>query len=185
MPKLRQPPAPTRLMIWTIFWVFLLDQATKWLVVHWLDLRTRLEIDVLPPFVNFRMAWNRGVNFGLLAEVDMRWVLVALAVVISVAVVVWVLREGGSRLVHLSAGLLVGGAMGNVVDRLLYGAVADFLNMSCCGIENPYAFNVADIAVFAGAVGLVLFAGGGKGGAQGTKPPKPAPKPASKPAKTG
>ena len=46
------------------------------------------------------------------------------------------------------------------MDRVLYGAVADFLNLSCCGLDNPYAFNVADIAVFAGAVGLVLFSGG-------------------------
>jgi signal peptidase II len=50
------------------------------------------------------------------------------------------------------------------VDRVLYGAVADFLNMSCCGIENPYAFNVADISIFLGAVGLVLFAGRGPKG---------------------
>ncbi len=151
-------------MFWTAFWVFLLDQATKWLVVHWMDLRTRLEIDVLPPLLNLRMAWNRGVNFGLFADIDMRWVLVALAIGISAFVIVWVRREGGSRLVHVSAGLLVGGALGNVVDRVLYGAVADFLNMSCCGIENPYAFNVADIAIFLGAVGLVLFAGRGPRG---------------------
>ena len=150
-------------MIWTAFWVFLLDQATKWLVVHWLDLRTQMEIDILPPWVNLRMAWTRGVNFGLLADVDMRWVLVALALGISTFVVVWVLREGGGRLVQVAAGLLVGGAIGNVVDRVLYGAVADFLNMSCCGLENPWAFNVADIAVFLGAVGLVLFAGRGNG----------------------
>jgi len=163
MPRLRQPP-PTRLMLWTAFWVFLLDQASKWLVVHWLDLRTRLEIDVWPPFLNLRMAWNRGVNFGLFAEVDMRWVLIALAVGISGFVLWWVRKEGGGRLVHLSAGLLVGGALGNVVDRVLYGAVADFLNMSCCRIENPYAFNVADIAVFFGAVGLVAFAGRGPKG---------------------
>jgi signal peptidase II len=57
----------------------------------------------------------------------------------------------------VSAGLLLGGAMGNVVDRVIYGAVADFLNMSCCGIANPYSFNVADISIFAGALGLVLF----------------------------
>ena len=50
-----------------------------------------------------------------------------------------------------------------MVDRLLYGAVADFLNMSCCGIDNPYAFNVADIAVFIGALGIVLFSLGQKG----------------------
>jgi signal peptidase II len=49
---------------------------------------------------------------------------------------------------------------------VLYGAVADFLNMSCCGIENPYAFNLADIAIVLGAVGLVLFAGRGKGAAK-------------------
>jgi signal peptidase II len=53
---------------------------------------------------------------------------------------------------------LIGGALGNVIDRIVYGAVADFLNMSCCGFDNPYAFNVADIAIFAGAFGLVLFA---------------------------
>ncbi|WP_425414900.1 signal peptidase II [Rubellimicrobium mesophilum] len=154
------------------FWVFLVDQATKWLVVHWLDLRTRMEIDLLPPWVNLRMAWNRGVNFGLLSGIDMRWALVALAVGISTFVVIWVRREGGGKLVHLSAGLLVGGAIGNVVDRVLYGAVADFLNMSCCGLENPWAFNVADIAVFLGAVGLVLFAGRGNGRERSRAAPK-------------
>jgi signal peptidase II len=56
--------------------------------------------------------------------------------------------------------MLVGGALGNVVDRIAYGWVADFLNMSCCGIENPYSFNVADISIFVGALGLVFFAGG-------------------------
>jgi len=150
-----------RLTFWIAFWVFLLDQATKYLVVHWLDLINRHQLDVLPPYLVFRMAWNRGVNFGLFAGLDMRWLLVGLAVVISVGVLVWVAREGGSRWTYGAAGLLVGGAAGNVVDRILYGAVADFLNMSCCGIENPFAFNVADIAVFIGAVGLVLFGGGG------------------------
>jgi signal peptidase II len=172
-------------MAWVAFWVFLLDQASKWLVVHWLDLRTQMEIDLLPPWLNLRMAWNRGVNFGLLADIDMRWALVALALAISVFVVLWVRREGGGRLVLVSAGLLVGGALGNVVDRVLYGAVADFLNMSCCGIDNPYAFNVADIAVFVGAVGLVLFAGRGNG-REGRKaavrPEGKGPRPAEKPA---
>ena len=58
-------------------------------------------------------------------------------------------------LLMLSA-MLIGGALGNVIDRLLYGAVADFLNMSLPGWQNPYSFNVADIAIFAGAIGLVL-----------------------------
>ncbi|GAD54207.1 lipoprotein signal peptidase [Limimaricola cinnabarinus LL-001] len=139
--------------------MFLADQATKYLVVHALGLMERLQITVIPGILDFRMAWNRGVNFGLFANFDMRWVLVALALAISAAVLVWIARDGGRRMARISAGFLVGGALGNVIDRVLYGAVADFLNVSCCGIENPYAFNIADIAIFLGAVGLVLFGG--------------------------
>ncbi|MBD3765977.1 MAG: signal peptidase II, partial [Rhodobacterales bacterium] len=136
--------------------VFALDQITKWAVVWQMDLAGRGVIEVAPPFLTLRMAWNRGVNFGLFAgDGATRWVLVALALAIAVWVWTWVRREGGVP-AQLSAGLLIGGALGNVVDRVLYGAVADFLNMSCCGIENPYAFNVADIAIFLGAVGLVI-----------------------------
>jgi signal peptidase II len=148
-----------RLTFWVGFWVFLLDQATKWLVVHWMGLLELGRIDVLPPFLSFRMAWNTGVNFGILSGLDMRWVLIAFAVVISGLVVFWASRDKGNRWGHVAAGLLAGGALGNVVDRVLYGAVADFLNMSCCGFQNPYSFNVADIAVFLGAVGMVVFAG--------------------------
>jgi signal peptidase II len=154
------PAFKPRLMWWTAFWIFLADQVTKWLVVHRLDLINRQSIDVLPPWLNLRMAWNRGVNFGILSDFDLRWVLIAVALLIAGLVVLWMRRDGGSRPAHIAAGLLVGGALGNVVDRVLYGAVADFLNMSCCGIENPYAFNLADIAVFAGAFGLVLLGGG-------------------------
>ncbi|MGR3483763.1 MAG: signal peptidase II [Paracoccaceae bacterium] len=148
-----------KLTLWTAFWVFLADQASKWAIVHGLNLIEVLRIDVIPGVLSFRMAWNRGVNFGLGAGLDMRWVLVALAVAISAGVVWWMSREVRPPRVALSAGLLVGGALGNVVDRVLYGAVADFLNVTCCGIANPYAFNVADIAVFAGAIGLALWAG--------------------------
>jgi len=153
-----------RLVFWTAFWVFLLDQATKYLVVHLLDLRTLGRIDVLPPYLTLRMAWNYGINFGLMAGESAlsRWALIVLALAISGAVLWWIRAEAGGRLHRLAAGLLVGGALGNVVDRLIYGAVADFLNMACCGINNPYAFNVADIAVFAGAFGIVLLPVGKK-----------------------
>ncbi len=140
---------------------FVLDQATKLAVVHWMDLATRGAIEVAPPFLTFRMAWNRGINFGLMAgeAAATKWILVALALGISAWVVRWLARERPGRWAMASGGLLVGGALGNVVDRLLYGAVADFLNMSCCGIENPFSFNVADVAIFMGAVGLILFTG--------------------------
>lgn len=142
--------------------IFVLDQVSKYLVVQYLNLIERGVIDVLPPYLNFRMAWNQGINFGLFANDAgfMRWVLVVVALVISGWVWLWIRREGAGRWAQVSAGLLVGGALGNVIDRIIYGAVADFLNMSCCGIENPYAFNVADISIFAGAIGLILFTGG-------------------------
>lgn len=148
-------------VFWAGFWTFLLDQASKYFVVHFLDLRVRGEIDVLPPFINLRMAWNTGINFGLFSDNGdvARWFLIGMAFVICAAVLFWVHKDRPGRLGLISAGLLIGGALGNVVDRFLYGAVADFLNMTCCGISNPYAFNVADITIFIGAFGLVLWGG--------------------------
>lgn len=144
--------------------VLALDQASKLAVVQGLDLVSRHEIAVWPPYLNFRMAWNRGVNFGLLAGDGalVRWGLVTVSLLICGWVWWWARRAGAGRALQLGAGLLIGGALGNVVDRLAYGAVADFLNMSCCGIRNPFSFNVADVAIFAGALVLVVFAGDGK-----------------------
>jgi signal peptidase II len=141
--------------------IFVIDQLSKWVVVHAFNLRSVGEIDVFPPFLVFRMAWNTGINFGLFSEYAamLRWGWVALAIVMSIWVMTWVRRESFSRIGMISAGLLVGGALGNAIDRILYGAVADFLNTSCCGFANPYSFNVADIAIFAGAFGLILFTG--------------------------
>jgi signal peptidase II len=153
-----------RLLLATLSLTVARDQATKALVVHALNLRSVGVIEVWPPFLTFRMAWNEGVNFGLLGgSGDLgRWLLIALALAISAWVLNWARRERQNRLVQVAAGLLVGGALGNVIDRLIFGAVADFLNMACCGIANPYAFNVADIAIFAGAAGLILAPGRAK-----------------------
>ena len=149
------------ILLWVTVGIFVLDQITKWIIVHAMNLIQLGSIDVLPPYLNLRMAWNQGINFGLFAgdSDHARWILIAIALMISAWVVWWIRREGGGVMVMISAGLLVGGALGNVVDRVIYGAVADFLNMSCCGIENPYAFNVADISIFVGAIGLILFSG--------------------------
>ena len=151
-------------MIWTAAAVFAVDQLSKFLVVQVMDLRSVGTIDVFPPFLTFRMAWNQGVNFGLFSNdaQAMRWIFIAVAVLIATWVAVWVRKEQSGKLAHSAAGLLIGGAAGNVADRLIYGAVADFLNMSCCGIDNPFAFNVADAAIFAGALGLIFFTGGKK-----------------------
>ena len=135
--------------------VIALDRATKLLVVERLDLASRLHIPVLDPWFNLTMAWNEGINFGLFDfGAAGRWVLVALALAIVIALAVWVRRGGWVQ--AIGAGAIIGGALGNVWDRLQWGAVADFINMSCCGIRNPFAFNVADAAIFAGAALLVL-----------------------------
>lgn len=146
-------------MIITAIVVFVLDQLTKLFVVQYLDLKTRQTLLVVDPYLNFRMAWNEGINFGIGAGLDMRWILIALAFVISVWIVWWMRRDRPGRWVQISAGLVVGGAIGNVIDRVVYGAVADFLNMSCCGFENPWSFNVADISIFIGAIGLIFLSG--------------------------
>lgn len=150
-----------RALLWMAGAIFALDQLTKLYVVQVLGLAEKLRLDVWPPYLTFRMAWNRGINFGLLSNNadTARWILIGVALAIALGVLIWMARGAHGTRAYLSAGLLVGGALGNVVDRVIYGAVADFLNMSCCGIDNPYAFNVADIAIFAGALGLVAFTG--------------------------
>ena len=150
-----------RLVFWAGFWAFLTDQASKYFVVHYLNLIEVGRMDVFPPFLRFAMAWNEGVNFGLFSNgADAaRWILIGIAVAIVGFVLFWVRRDPPGRIGLLAAGMLIGGAIGNVVDRLIYGAVADFLNMSCCGIQNPFAFNLADVWIFAGAIGLAFFGG--------------------------
>jgi len=137
----------------------LIDQISKWVVVFGIDLRNQFELEVFPPYLNFRMAWNYGVNFGLFSgdSALQRWLLIGFAVAVSAAVAIWLRRTPLSRFGHISGGLLIGGALSNALDRAIYGAVADFLNMSCCGLDNPFAFNLADVFIFAGAIGLVFF----------------------------
>lgn len=150
-----------RIAIGAIILTAVIDQASKWAVIGRMALDQRLYVPVFDPYLNFVMAWNTGINFGLFGSdsVLMRYLLIAVAVAICAFVWVWVRREGAGRWMQLGAGLLIGGALGNVIDRIRWGAVADFINMSCCGIRNPYSFNIADAAIFAGAFLLIVFSG--------------------------
>ncbi|KRS13600.1 lipoprotein signal peptidase [Roseovarius atlanticus] len=150
-----------RTVVWVASVIFVLDQITKYWVVQVLDLKRVLSIEVFPPYLNLEMAWNTGINFGAFAGAS-PWIWIVVALVIVGAVLWWVWTDPHGRWQQISAGLLVGGALGNVIDRLIYGAVADFLNMSCCGFTNPTSFNVADIAVFIGAFGMVIFSSDSK-----------------------
>ena len=139
---------------------FLADQASKIWILYGLGLATRGPVEVIPGILTFRLGWNTGVNFGLFANSaeTTRWILIAIALIIS-AWILWWARTGLTRTMALiSAGLIVGGALANALDRVIYGAVVDFLNTTCCGFQNPYTFNIADIAIFAGAAGLLIFA---------------------------
>lgn len=185
-PRKPKPPvrADMRLTGYITALIIALDQALKYWVIHVMQLDRVREIDLLPPWLNLRMAWNQGVNFGLFAsgQDQMRWVLIGIALVISGWVWVWLWRSAAGRLGRIAGGLLIGGALGNVIDRVAYGAVADFLNMSLPGWQNPYSFNVADIAIFMGAFGLVLLPQGEPKPAKAA-PKKAQPKPPTRPRK--
>lgn len=148
------------ILLWAAAFALVVDQVSKYAVVHGMELSRRLAIDVLPPVLNFRYGENRGINFGLLdGESDLaRWALVVFSLGIVTAVWVWVRRwHAEAAMMQLCAGLLIGGALGNVIDRVFYGYVLDFLNMSCCGINNPFVFNLADVFIFLGAIGLIFL----------------------------
>jgi len=138
--------------------VFLLDRGSKqWI----LGLREAgaLPIEVTP-FFNLVFTWNRGITFGLFnqrgtegADVG-RWLLIAVTGAIVIGLLVWLFRAKGWRLL-LALGLVIGGAIGNLVDRVVHGAVADFLDFHLMGY-HWYVFNIADAAIVCG-VGLLLL----------------------------
>lgn len=139
---------------------FGLDQVSKYLVLHSAGLAERGVIEVYPPYLVFRLGYNTGINFGLFSGGPdaQRFLLIGIAFVIS-AWLWWWAKNGLTRGISLaSAGAVIGGAIGNTLDRFIHGAVIDFLNMSCCGVVNPFSFNIADVAIVGGALGLLIFA---------------------------
>tara|TARA_B100000925_G_scaffold215118_1_gene164360 strand:+ start:204 stop:542 length:339 start_codon:yes stop_codon:yes gene_type:complete len=106
------------------------------------------------------MGWNYGVNFGLFGEQGeiKSYFLILLSITISSLIILWIYRIKASNFQVTFGALLCGGALANAFDRFIYnGAVADFLNMSCCGIYNPFVFNLADVFIFVGAIGLAFY----------------------------
>jgi signal peptidase II len=139
--------------------VFLtLDQLSKWLVVFYFELDQKLYLNLNNQFINFYMGWNKGINFGLFEgdSTVQAYILTGISIAISIVFFIW-LRNSTSLLIQTLASLVIGGALGNAIDRLLYGAVADFINVTCCGIRNPYSFNLADVFIFIGLIGLLIF----------------------------
>ena len=98
-----------RRIAWAALAAFALDQLSKVFVLFGLNLLDVYEIKVLPPFLVFRMAWNTGVNFGLFSGAEARWVLIAIALALVVAIYIWLMREKPGRWGAISGGILIGG----------------------------------------------------------------------------
>jgi signal peptidase II len=142
----------TRLGLLIAALVFAFDQLTKFWILRVVNLDEREPIQIAP-FLDLAMAWNKGVSYGLLST-HMQGLLVALSLAITVMLVVW-LAKADKPLAAASFGLLIGGALGNALDRILHGAVADFVHLYW-GTWSWYIFNVADIAIVAG-VAVLLY----------------------------
>jgi signal peptidase II len=138
--------------------VFALDQLTKWIVAGPLDLQTVRQIVLLPIF-NLSWTENYGISLGLLnAETETgRWMLVALTAAIAIGVAIWLGREK-QRGDQLALGMVLGGALGNILDRVRFGYVVDFADLHFGGFRPFLVFNVADAAISIGVVILLLRA---------------------------
>ena len=131
-----------------------LDQLSKWWILTIFHLPERGMAIVLP-FFNLAMVWNRGVSFGMFNSGGAlgRWLLAIVALVVVGFLLVW-LRQAGNRLMAVAIGLIVGGALGNLIDRVRFGAVVDFIELHAAGYAF-YVFNVADAAISIGVALLI------------------------------
>jgi signal peptidase II len=135
-----------------------IDQLVKLWLIFVFDLGGKGFVS-LAPILDLVLVWNTGISYGLFQqESDLgRWVLLSFKVAAVALLTIWLFRAS-SRLTAISLGLIIGGAVGNAIDRLAYGAVADFVLFH---ITTPtwqfrwYVFNVADAAIVAGVVGLL------------------------------
>ncbi len=135
--------------------MIVLDQASKWWMVSWLSL---YETVAVVPYFNLTMAHNYGAAFSFLADAGgwQKWFFIVLATVVSLVLIVWIAKlKPTAKLEAVSLSLILGGAIGNVIDRIYYGYVIDFLDVYYGSFHWP-AFNIADSAICIGAVLLII-----------------------------
>jgi len=137
--------------------VFLIDQAHKWWVVHVMKLEAKGRVAVAP-FLDFLFTLNPGISYGLFPQAarEGQVLLAAFAVLISLVLWVYLARGVDGRIAGAGLGLIIGGAIANALDRLIYSGVVDYLQPHAFGMRWPYIFNIADVAIVAG-VGLLLY----------------------------
>jgi signal peptidase II len=131
------------------------DQAHKWWMLEVVRIAERGPVRVAP-FLDLVMVWNEGVSYGLFQQgSDLGRLLLILLGLGGAALFGWWLWRAPTRLSAVSLGLIVGGALSNVIDRLVYGAVADFFLFHVGGFEW-YVFNLADVWIVAGVIGVLI-----------------------------
>ena len=138
--------------------VFFLEQITKWIVLGPLDLRNVGLVEILP-FFDLRYTENHGISLGLLqAQSDvMRWALVVGTSLVAIGVAYWITREE-KRGDQVALGMVLGGALGNILDRVRHGYVVDFADLHFGDFRPFFIFNVADAAISIGVAILLLRA---------------------------
>lgn len=146
--------SPPRLGFLAAALTLVADQASKLGLLFGSDLLLNEPV-ALGPFVNLIVVWNRGISYGLFQQhSDLgRWLLVVVSVAAAAGIAIWLSRSD-RRVLALALGLIGGGAIGNAVDRVAYGAVFDFVQLHAAGY-SWYVFNVADVAIVAGVAGLI------------------------------
>ena len=148
-----EPGRLRRLGLGLAFATIALDQLTKWWIVNFV--MNPPNVIEVTPFFNLVLGLNRGVSFGMFSSDSnlSRWLLTALALAIVCALAVWLWRAEKPWLA-VALGLIIGGAIGNVIDRAMVGAVVDFLDFHVADYHWP-TFNVADMGITCGAAGLI------------------------------
>lgn len=143
-------------LLWALL-TLVADQASKLYLLFVYELPLHPPISV-GPFISLITEWNRGVSYGMFQQnSDLgRWALIAISVIAVVVLSVWMVRAAG-RVLAVSLGLIIGGAIGNAIDRVVYGAVFDFVYLHI-GTFSWYVFNIADAAIVGGVVGLLYDA---------------------------
>ena len=134
--------------------VIVLDQLSKAWILDGLSLREVGRVFVMHPVFNLSYVENTGVSFGLLGGGSARWFLSLFSVVVAAGLAWWA-TQADRRLLISAIGLVIGGAVGNAIDRIRFGYVVDFLDFSGTGVF-PWVFNIADSAITIGVVLLVL-----------------------------
>jgi signal peptidase II len=159
----------SRLGLLTALAAAVADQASKLWLLFVFDLGARQPVAVTP-FLDLVLVWNRGISYGLFQQDGPigQWALLAVKIVAVVLLWLWLARAG-LRLTAVSLGLIIGGALGNAIDRFSYGAVADFVLLHLTTATwsfSWYVFNLADVAIVAGVAGLLYESIVGDGAAK-------------------